>query len=128
MGTRSVLLKSLAVAASASLVLTACDKDEKKGSADRSDTGESASQGTGYGGQGTGTGGAGADRTATPSELDTAFERFGPPGSDWRFTPGTGIYIFDDDGHGGSGVDSPAMAESEKTKPAKDSMRVKSDT
>lgn len=104
METKLLLLKSLAGAASAILVFSDCDKQAKESASDRS--GDSLSQGTGYGGQGAGMGGA-QDRTGTASERDTDFEKsfYGPPGWDWRFTPGNSIYDFEKKGIGGTGSD-----------------------
>lgn len=116
MDTKRILLKSFAMAASASLVFSACKKEEKEGKERATNRpGEPFSPGTGYGGQGAGTGGA-QDRTGTASERDTAFEEsfYGPPGSDWRFTPGTGLYDFENKGTGGTGSDSSAKVNSAK--------------
>lgn len=117
MGRGSVLLKPFVMATVVGLMFVACNDEERKGpgdgstyrsSAARIDTLETASQGTGYGGLGAGTGGAGAPDHTGVSDLDTDFVRsfYGPPGSDWRFTPGTGLYNFPEQGLGGTGPDS----------------------
>ena len=61
MGNRQFLLKTLAVAASAGLAITACNKEKSESSANSGDNQSSTTQGTGYGSPGTGTGGAGDD-------------------------------------------------------------------
>lgn len=134
---RTIRLKSILMAAVAGALIQACNKDgtetkgnDKDGSKDVSERGqaeESPSQGTGYGGQGTGTGGAGTghvpDRTEAIDEADSDFVRsfYGPPGSDWRFTPGTGLYNFPQQRFGGTGLATPPgsdPAAPDKTKSA----------
>jgi hypothetical protein len=89
MDARHILPGLLVMAASAGLVLTACNKEEKTESKNRS---------------------VPQDLAGAVSERDTAFENsfYGPPGSDWRFTPGTSIYDFENKGIGGTAPDSPA--------------------
>ena len=92
MDTRRIRTGLLAIAASGCLMFTACNKEEK-------DKGETA---------GSTKHAESEDRAGTASERDTAFEEsfYGPPGSDWRFTPGTGLYDFEKQGKGGAGSDS----------------------
>lgn len=89
MDARHILPGLLAMAASAGLVLTACNKEDKTESANRSGP---------------------QDLAGAVSDRDTAFENsfYGPPESDWRFTPGTSIYDFENKGMGGTAPDSPA--------------------
>lgn len=131
-------LRSMLMAVSAGLVFTACNGNGGKSGSNRDEAGETSSQGTGYGDQGKGIGGSGtgvpgtgdlSDRTTAVSDTDTDFVRsfYGPPGSDWRFTPGTSLYDFQDMGIGGTGPDSQAKTEPAEVPNASKQDKVKTD-